>query len=330
MLRDRVDRSKKLWLGMHVPEIKRVPDPKDASTCQINNDTYWTAPELYMQEGFEQERRLPPPPVFDPAVDDMEDVEHFDMEVINDIQRAAQEDADRVEKFGGILSAETQVDYLLAPQRKDPQIAQQRQEFNGFLHWSLLQGANLLCCEQHDFKKAHQFVTRYLRDMDLFVEWLKHPKVKAHLKKKFEIEIKNYDRLMATVVALFIRGKIQVYEQDPAAALTSFVGAASMLSESGNMDKPKYKQALGPILMARGMCYLKLQSYKLAEDDFTVALRHLPKHQTASLLMMRAEAREKLGKIDEAREDEVAAATLHEECEIIHPGLDAKPMSWVV
>ncbi len=184
--------------------------------------------------------------------------------------------------------------------------------------------------QEKDIKRAHTFVSRYLRDIDLFQQWLKHPKIVKHMKRKFNIDISNkFDKLMAITLALYVRAKLQCAENDFAGALKSLVGAAGMINEGGNLSLDRHKKALGAILAARGMVYLQLKSWERAEDDLTRCIPFLPTTRCATIYQMRAEAREQLGKLLEAREDELKAADIWEEGDTIHPGIDHPPVKFV-
>ena len=83
------------------------------------------------------------------------------------------------------------------------------------------------------------------------------------------------------------------------------------------------------MLVARGMIYCKLKSYERADDDLTRALSFVKANRSATLFQLRAEAREALGHIDEARADEERAAQIWEEAEVITPGMDGAPRKFV-
>jgi tetratricopeptide (TPR) repeat protein len=322
------DPHKKTLDGMHVPEMKTVPTQGISQfAAHANDESFFTAPEVFLTgDVFAEEKRFLPPPSFDPAFDDIEEQEFNDVDTMKDVFNAAEEDKRRLEAFGNPLSAEDQIDLMLAPQRDGQEIRAQREEFNGFIHWGLLKAADIA----NDLKRAHTFVSRYLRDVDLFQQWLKHPKVVKHIKRKFNIDISNkFDKLMAISMALFVRSKIQCKEGDYSAALKSLVGAVGMINEGGNLSIERHRRALGSILSARGMVYLQLKSWERAEDDLTRCMPFMPMHRCATIYQMRAEAREQQGKILEAREDELKAAEIWEEGETVHPGIDHPPVKFV-
>lgn len=326
------DASKRTFQGMMVPEVKEVPTQGVSQFgLHATDDSFFTAPEVYLSgDVFAEEKRFLPPPSFDPAFDDIEEQEYGDVDTIKEVINAAEEDKKRLQAFGNPLAAEDQIDLLLAPQREGQEIRQQREEFNGFVHWGLLHAADIAISQEADFKRAHTFISRYLRDIDLFQQWLRHPKVVKHIKRKFNIDVSNkFDKLMAISMALFMRSKVQAGEGDFAGALKSLVGAAGMINEGGNLSIDRHKKALGVILAARGMVYLQLKSYERAEDDLTRCIPFMISSKCASIYQARAEAREQLGKILEAREDELRAADIWEEGEIIHPGMDHPPVKFV-
>ncbi|EPY39821.1 hypothetical protein AGDE_04107 [Angomonas deanei] len=247
-----------------------------------------------------------------------------------DIEKALQEDKKRLEAFGNPMLVEDQVDALLAPQRDGQENIQQRQEFNGFVHWGLLHGAHMVLEENQDTKRAHEFVNRYMRDVDLFQKWLEHPKVRAHIKKKFGIDMgAKFDKLMALTLSLYTRSKIQVYEDDPAGALKSLTACTNLISEGGNLKLERHRKALGAILVARGMVYTKLKSFARAEDDLTRALAFVKANRSPTLYQLRAEAREGLGKIEEARQDEERAAEIWENAETVTGAMDGVARKFV-
>jgi tetratricopeptide (TPR) repeat protein len=332
MYRRAFDPTKKPFQAMLVPEVKEVPTQGASQfVAHADDESFFTAPEIFLTgDVFSEEKRFLPPPSFDPAFDDIEEQEFNDGDTMKEVFNAAHEDKKRLEAFGNPLSAEDQIDLLLAPQREGQEIRAQREDFNGFVHWGLLKAADISMEQEKDYKRSHTFVSRYLRDVDLFQQWLKHPKVVKHIKRKFNIDISNkFDKLMAITMALFVRSKIQSYEGDFSAALKSLVGAAGMINEGGNLSIERHRRALGAILAARGMVYLQLKSWERAEDDLTRCLPFLPSERFATIYQLRAEAREQQGKILEAREDELKAADIWEEGETIHPGLDHPPVKFV-
>lgn len=241
-------------------------------------------------------------------------------------------DKKRLEAFCNPMRVEDEVDYLLQPNREGQQEMAQRDEFNGFVHWGLLQAAHMSIEDQKDFAKAHECVNRYLRDIDLFVGWLKHPKIVSHMVKKFGIKAidTKFDKLMGMVMAMYTRGKIQSYEGDHGGALRSLTSATSLINEGGDMKNKRHRKMLGSTLAARGMTFLKLKSYERAEEDLTQALTFLPPNRSATALQLRAEAREQLGKIEEAREDEERAAQLWEDADVIRTGMDGEAKKFIV
>ncbi|EPY33695.1 hypothetical protein STCU_02071 [Strigomonas culicis] len=281
-------------------------------------------------ETFDETRRFLPPPSFDPAIDDIDGDGFTDARVMLDIQKALDEDKKRLEAFGNPMLVEDQVDYLLAPQREGEENLQQRQEFNGFVHWGLLHGAHMVLEENQETKRAHEFVNRYMRDVDLFQKWLEHPKVRAHIQKKFSIDMSaKFDKLMALTMAMYTRSKIQVYEDDPAGALKSLTACTNMIAEGADLKLERHRKALGAVLVARGMVYTKLKSFERADDDLTRALAFVKADRSATLFQLRAEAREGLGRIDEARADEERAAEIWEKAEVVAAGMDGPPRKFV-
>ena len=325
------DKNKKKLDGMFVPEMKEVFSQDTPLELSYEGDNFFQNADFHMaDETFEETRRFVPPPSFDPAVDEIDDDGFTDSKVLFDIQTALEEDKKRLEAFGNPMTVEDQVDYLLAPQRDGQENIQQRQEFNGFVHWGLLHGAHMVLEENQETKRAHEFVNRYMRDIDLFEKWLEHPKVRAHIQKKFGIDMSaKFDKLMALTMAMYTRSKIQVYEDDPAGALKSLTASMSFISEGADLKKERHRKALGAVLVARGMIYCKLKSYERADDDLTRALSFVKANRSATLFQLRAEAREALGHIDEARADEERAAQIWEEAEVITPGMDGAPRKFV-
>lgn len=327
-----MDSNKKRRDGMWVPELKSVPRQDEPEQLSYASDQFFNHPDLHMaDETLENTRRFVPPPTFDPALDDVEEDNFTDGQVMWDIQKALEEDKKRLEAFGNPLSVEDQVDYLLAPQREGEENVQQRQEFNGFTHWGLLHGAHMVIEENQEFKRAHEFVNRYMRDIDLFCKWLEHPKVRAHIEKKFGVDMHSkFDKLMALTMAMYTRSKIQVYEDDASGALKSLTACVNLISEGADMKNERHRKALGAVLVARGMVYCKLKSYERSDDDLTRALAFVKADRSATLFQLRAEAREALGRIEEAREDEMRAAQIWEDAEVVHPGLEGAPRKFVV
>ncbi len=331
--RDYYDNTKKPLYGMHVPELKEVPDPKRPELTGMEADSFYNVSQLVIDDShIPKDRRLPAAATFDPAIDEIEENDFMsDIKMRNEIERAAHRDKLRLQQLGNPITVEDQLDFLLQPQRSgDEQIKQQREDFNGFLHWGLQYAATVALDQEMDPKKAHQFINRYLRDIDLFEQWSKHPKVVAHMKKKFNIDINNtFDKLMAMTSSLYIRSKIQCVEGDFAGALKSLVGASGLLNEAG-VTTPKRKKLLGAILAARGLAYYKLSSPERAEEDLTHCLAYMPRERCATVYQLRAECREALGRLDEAREDEERAADIWEHAETVHPGMDHEPVKWIV
>lgn len=327
-----LDPNKKRKDGMWTPEIKSVPRQDEPEQLSYASDEFFDMPDLHMaDEALSTTKRFVPPPCFDPALDNVEEDNFTDGQVMADIQKALDEDKRRLEAFGNPLTVEDQVDYLLAPQREGDENIQQRQEFNGFTHWGLLHGAHMILEENHDFKRAHEFVNRYMRDIDLFTRWLEHPKVRGHIQKKFGVDMnKKFDKLMALTMAMYTRSKIQVYEDDASGALKSLAACVNMISEGADMKNERYRKALGAVLVARGMVYCKLNSYDRADDDLSRALAFVNAKRSATLFQLRAEAREALGRVEEAREDEVRAAEIWENAEVLHGGMDGIPRKFVV
>lgn len=327
-----LDSDKKQVDGRWVPELKSVPRPNAPEELSYSSDQFFNFPELHMaDEAPESTRRFVLPPTFDPALDDVDEDNFTDGQVMMDIQKALEEDKRRLEAFGNPLAVEDQVDYLLAPQREGEENIQQRQEFNGFTHWGLLHGAHMIIEENQEYKRAHEFVNRYMRDIDLFTKWLEHPKVRAHIEKKFGVDMHSkFDKLMALTMAMYTRSKIQVYEDDPAGALKSLTACVNLISEGADMKNLRHRKALGAVLVARGMVYCKLQSYERSDDDLTRALAFVKAERSATLFQLRAEAREALGRIEEAREDEMRAARIWEEADVVRAGMDGTPRKFVV
>jgi tetratricopeptide (TPR) repeat protein len=184
--------------------------------------------------------------------------------------------------------------------------------------------------ENHDCKKAHEMVNRYMRDIDLFQTWLKHPKVAEHIKRKFGVDISTkYDRLMALTMSMYTRAKIQVYEDDPGGALKSLTTCMAFFQEGGKLDHPRHRKLMGAVLVARGMVYCKLKSFERAEDDLTRALSFVNPNRSPTLFQLRAEAREALGRLEEARMDEEMAAQIWEKGDVVRYGPDGQPLKFV-
>ncbi|KEG07733.1 hypothetical protein DQ04_08951010 [Trypanosoma grayi] len=165
----------------------------------------------------------------------------------------------------------------------------------------------------------------------MFQKWLEHPKVRAHIQKKFGVDMDaKFDKLMALVMAMYARSKIQVYEDDPGGALKSLTACMSFINEGADLQKERHRKAVGAVLAARGMVYCKLKSYERSEDDLTRALSFVNQKRCATLFQLRAEAREALGRIEDARRDEERAAEIWENAEVILPGMEGKPYKFVV
>lgn len=326
------DATKKTFDGMLVPEVKAVPNPKEPEKLTFADDQFFTAPERFLMDtAFDEEKRMLPAPSFDPAIDDIEEQEFMDMNVARDVLEAAESDKKRLQLLGNPMTAEDQIDYLMQPQREGQEVKRQREEFNGFLHWGLLHAANTALDQDQDPKKAHQFINRYMRDIDLFTQWLKHPRVIKHFQKKFNIDVsQRYNKLLGMTMAMYLRSRVQCHEGDYSGALKSLVAGAGMLNDSGDLKDERQRKALGAILSARGMVYLKLRSPERAEHDLTKSMQYLPMNRCATLFQLRADAREQLGKIDEAREDEERAADIWEKGEVLSPGLDSPQVKWVL
>lgn len=328
-----LDARRKRKDGMWVPELKSVPRQDEAAKLSYHTDSYFRNTDFHMaDETFEPTSRMLAPPRFDPAIDDVEEDSFTDAQVMFDMQKALEEDKQRLQAFGNPLTVEDQVDYLLAPQRDGEENIQQRQEFNGFVHWGLLHGAHMVLEESQELKRSHEFVNRYLRDIDLFTKWMEHPKVERHIFKKFGVENirSKFDKLMAITMAMYTRSKIQVYEDDAAGALKSLTAAVNLISEGADLTNERHRKALGAILVARGMVYGRLKSYERSDDDLTRALAFVKANRSATLFQLRAEAREALGRIEEARDDEMKAAEIWEEGEVIHEGMSGEPRKFVV
>jgi hypothetical protein len=321
--------------ALNVVELKELPHPDKPEMLSYAKESMISeeaAGLLMMDEVYDETKRLVAPSTFDPAIDEIDDEGFQDQHVVLDVLKAVDEDKKRLEAFGNPVTIEAQVDSLLQPQRETQESAAQRQEFNGFTHWGLLHAAHMLLDENQDFKKAHEFINRYLRDLDMFKKWLEHPKVVAHMQKKFGVDVRGkFDPVMALTLSLYTRSKIQVYQDDPAGALKSLVGAMSALTEGGlNLKLDRHKKMYGALLIARGMVYTKLKSFERADDDLTRALSFVNAARSPTLYQLRAEAREGLGRIEEARQDEEMAAMMWEEADIVRPGLAAEPQKFVI
>lgn len=328
-----VDRKIKRKDGMYVKEMKKIPTPDEPEVLN-NYDEYFitkTAASLTMQgEVFSHTKRLVPPATFDPAVDEIDDEGFEDSAVAIEVMKAVEDDRRRLEAFGNPVTVDDQVDYMLQPQRQMNESIAQRESFNGFVHWGLLHAAHMLLEENNDVKKAHECVNRYLRDLDLFVAWLKHPKVTSHIQKKFNVDMTGkFDKHMALVLSLYTRAKIQVIEDDPAGALKSLTGCVGLTNEGSDLKNPRHRKAFGAVLVARGMVHLKLKSYERAEDDLTRALAFVNPKRSATLYQLRAEALEQLGRIEEARQDEETAAMIWETADTVCAGMDGTPRKFV-
>lgn len=326
-----MDKNRTRLDGMYVPVLDEVPSPDKPEELSYESDSFFVRPDMHMlDETFESTRRFVPAASFDPALDDIDDDGFTDGRVMHEIAKAVEEDKRRLEAFGNPILAEDQIDYLLAPQRDGQENIQQRQEFNGFVHWGLLHGAHMILDENQECKKAHAFVNRYMRDVDLFQKWLEHPKVRAHIHRKFGIDMSaKFDKLMALTMAMYTRSKIQVYEDDPAGALKSLTACMSFISEGANLSIERHRKALGAVLVARGMVYCKLKSHERAVDDLTRAMSFVQTKRSATLFQLRAEALEGLGRIEEARADEERAALIWEEAEVISTGMADPPRKFV-
>ncbi|CUG91167.1 Hypothetical protein, putative [Bodo saltans] len=321
--------------GLNTVEMKELPHPDKPEELSFATENFLNreAAGVHMiDEVYDEVKRLDPPSTFDPAIDEIDDDGFQDQNVVIDVLKAVDEDKRRLEAFGNPVTMEEQVDALLQPQRTTDESVAQRQEFNGFSHWGLLHAAHMLLDENQDVKKAHEFVNRYLRDLDLFRKWLEHPKVRAHIQKKFGVDMKGkFDPTMALTMSLYTRSKIQVYQDDPAAALKSLVGAMSALTEGGlNLKLDRHRKVYGALLIARGMVYTKLKSYERGVDDLTRAMAFVNANRSPTLYQLRAEALEGLGRIEEARQDEESAAMMWEEAEVVRPGLAAEPQKFVI
>uniref|UniRef100_A0A0A9X548 RNA polymerase II-associated protein 3 n=1 Tax=Lygus hesperus TaxID=30085 RepID=A0A0A9X548_LYGHE len=122
----------------------------------------------------------------------------------------------------------------------------------------------------------------------------------------------TFDKHMSLVMAMYMLGKIAVYADDVNGALVNFNNAVMLIHERGDLTIERHRRALGYCLLARGMVYCKLKSFERAEEDLTGAAAVLPSHKFPVIYELRAEAREQLGRIDAAREDEEKAAELWE------------------
>lgn len=326
-----MDPNQSLHDGLSVKEMREVDSPDRPMQLSEKDSTFFAGSQFMGDEVFDETRRMIAPPTFDPSIDEIEDEGYGDSSVIVDVVNAVEEDRKRMEAFGNPLLVEDQVDHLLQPQRDTHEAQVQRQEFNGFVHWGLLHAAHMILEEQQDFKKAHELVNRYMRDVDMYQKWLKHPKVMKHVQKKFGIDVSGkYDKLMALTLSMYTRSKIQVYEDDPAGALKSLTAAMSFLSDGGDMKLERHRKMLGATLAARGMIYCKLKSYDRANDDLTRCMNFLDVQKCATVFQLRAEAREALGRLEEARQDEEQAAQIWETAEVVHPGMEGKPKKFLV
>lgn len=318
--------------GMYTIPLEEAPSPAEAP--KLEDDGYNIRHRtLAMDTVFEHEKRLPIPATYDPAIDDVDDDMNFaDANIIAELNAAIEQDRRRLEAFSNPVSVEDQLDALLTPQRYDEKSMAQRGDFNGFMHWGMLHTALIALEEHHDFKRAHQLVNRYMRDQDLFVQWLKHPKVIAHIDKKFGVDISNtYDKMMGLAMSMYVRGKIQAFEGDVGGSLKSLTACTTIIHEGGDLESnERHRKMLGAALAARGAVFVKLQSYERANEDFTKALNFVPAQRAASLFQLRAEAREHLGLIEEAREDEERAALIWERADVITPGMDGEPKKFVI
>ena len=78
------------------------------------------------------------------------------------------------------------------------------------------------------------------------------------------------------------------------------------------------------------MIYCKLKSYDRADDDLTRCMGFLDVTKSATIFQLRAEAREALGRLEEARQDEEHAATIWENAEVVRAGMEGKPKKFLV
>lgn len=332
MHRSNFDRTRKTFDGLATTDIGEVPSQQEPVDLSIAATSYFSSPEMLQsdEESYEQVKKLSLPPTFDPAFDDIDDEGYEDRGVLIDIKRSIEEDRKKLEEFGNPVLVEDQVDYMLSPSRSSNESQAQRAEFNGFVHWGLLHGAHICVEEYHDYERAHQFLNRYLRDVDLFAKWLDHPKVISHFRKKYNTELAGkFDKLMAISMSYYTRAKIQVLEKDPSSALKAASTAISMIEEGGKMDKPRHRKMFGLLLAMRGSLYAKLSSFYKAEEDLTRATYYLETKKYASLYQLRAECRERIGRVEEARADEELAAQIWEEGEVIAGGLLGEPKKFV-
>lgn len=333
--RDIYDPTKKMSsMGTLTPEYKRVPNPQDTELefeDTMDSHYFFGKSNVAMfGQVLEPEQRMLAAPKFNPELDDLEEDEYSPPELMLEVMQAAEADKKRLSELGNPVTADEALQHFLEPNRKVPEAQRQREDFNGFVHWGILHAANV-ALRNGDQKMAHQLVNRYLRDLDLFEKWLEHEKVRAHMKKKFQVETKGaLDRLMCSCMALYVRSKIQVYESDFPGALRSLVASINMIRESGDLKNARHRKALGVLLASRGFIYLKLESPERSVEDLTQSLPFLPAKRCATVHQLRAEALEKLGKIEEARLDEEKAADIMENAEVIHPGLDQPPQKWVM
>lgn len=333
MFSSAMDKNLKRKDGMYVPEVKEMPRPDKPEVLSFADDSFFGKHGQFamIDETYDDTKRLVPPATFDPAIDEIDDEGFNDQHVMLEILRAVDEDKKRLEAFGNPVTVEDQVDYLLQPQREGNENIAQRQEFNGFVHWGLLHAAHMVLEDNNDVKKAHELVNRYMRDVDLFVAWLKHPKVRGHIQKKFNVDVApKFDKLMALAMCMYTRSKIQVFEDDPAGALKSLTGAMSMITEGADLKLDRHRKAIGAVLAARGMVYCKLKSYERAEEDLTRALSFVNGKRSPTLYQLRAEALEALGRIEEARQDEETAAMIWEDADVVRAGLEGEPRKYVV
>ena len=331
--RDLYDATKKFNSdGALVPQYKRVPS-SDPNEFEDTMDSHYFFPKsnpAMLGEILEPEQRMLKSPPFNPELDDLEEKEYQTPELMLEVMEAAEKDKRRLMELGNPITADQALEIFLQPTREIPEVKRQREEFNGFVHWGILHASNV-ALRNNDVKMAHQLVNRYMRDLDLFSKWLDHDKVRLHFQKKFQIETQGkLDKLMAMVMALYVRSKIQVYEGDFPGALRSLVAGINMIRESGDLKNTRHRKALGIVLGSRGFVHLKLESPERAVDDLTQSLPFLPAKRCATIFQIRAEALERLGKIDEARQDEEKAAEIMENAEVVHPGMDIPPQKWVL
>eukprot|EP00759_Apiculatamorpha_spiralis_P039202 PhF_6_TR38096/c0_g1_i1/m.56833 len=332
--RDLYDPEKRYtWEGTLVPEVKKVPtNNPDEFTETLGDDWFFhkSNPMLYAEQLPHEQNFLPPPP-FNPELDDLEEREANSPEIMKDIVKAADEDKRRMIELGNPITAQDALDAFLMPSRETPELQQQRDEFNGFIHWGMLHAANV-ALRNNDMKMAHQLVNRYVRDLDLFAKWMEHEKVRRHMLQKFKFDTKGkLDKLMANVMAMYMRSKVQVFESDFSGALRSLIAGIGMLRDSGDVtNNPRHRKAMGILLGSRGFVFLKLDSPDRALEDLNNCMPLVPANRAVTLYQLRAEALERLGRIEEARKDEERAAEIVENAEVVYAGLDQPPQKWIM